>query len=170
MQEQLDIMKLALADLDSGDSFGSLSIDCDIDEQLMGPVETDQLLPSPAHEHRKSKSLEVSGETYKHKKKLKPLSDRQVVADVQQGVVEGPLQLQKASKRARITKPLEPASETDEQREQYRKVSASIKPHHKDWSERFGSLSDDVDKFLDTYVVDSKRYNWIVSFFFHFKF
>ena len=53
-QEQLDIMKLSIADLETADRFGSLSIDSDVDEDLRYLVESEQQVPKPA---RKQLSL-----------------------------------------------------------------------------------------------------------------
>jgi len=172
VQEQLDMMKLAIADLESADSFGSLGVDCDVDEQLKELVEDDQPMRTPARKRSKSLSLEVSKKTDEHSEIHSSFSDRQVTTDVhQEREVKGPFQArQPASKRShehRISVPfvpLEASNQMNEHLEIYnkfpsRKSLPDLHPDHKDWSEKFGSLSDDVDKFLDKYVTDTKRYS-----------
>jgi len=168
LQEQLDIMRMSIADLETGDRFGSLSSDCvDVDEQLGGLVEPDQPVPSPARERKKSTSLESSSKVDDSRLRGS-FSDRQVVYDAYQKDVKGPHQpRQPVSKNVyerRISVPVDVPDETDEHSKLRNKFSGEkslqdIKPGHKDWSEKFGSLSHDVDKFLDNYVVDSKRYS-----------
>jgi len=156
LQEQLDIMKQSVVDLDSADSFGSLSIDCDVDEELKYLLEADQPVSTSVRKSRKFPSSEVSEE---HSRKH---SDRQVTGDVQQDNVKGSRQpVSKHSHEHRITTPLEVSNQTAEHLKVYsgKKSLPDVRPGHKDWSKKFGTLSDDVDKFLDKYAEVAKRYS-----------
>jgi len=164
LQEQLDIMKLSIADLESADTFGSLSADCDIDEELIDLAEEDQRVPTPALKYRKSASSELSNKADTHSR-----INRQMVADIhQEEEVDGPYRShQPVSKRSHVDRrsvPLEGSDKTSEHLEIYNKFSSKtslpdVRPDRKDWSEKFGSLSGDVDKFLDKYVSDASRYS-----------
>jgi len=167
LKEQLDIMKQSIADLESADSFGSLSTDCDIDEDLRQFVEADQLVHTPARKRRTSLSSGLSNKADEHSHMRS--SNRQVVADVhREGEAKGPYQshqpVSKHTHEHRISVPVEVYDKTNEHLEIYNKFSGKkslqdVHPHRKDWSEKFGSLSDDVDKFLEKYVSDERRYS-----------
>jgi len=169
LQEQLNMMKLSIADLESADSFGSLSVDCDIDEGLRDIVEADQ--PTRARKRRKSALSEVSSKADGHSRTRRSLSDKQVAPDIEQEKeVKRPYQTrQPALKRSQEHRISVPLVQSSEHLELYNKFSdkkslPDFHPNHKDWSEKFGSLSDDVDKFLDKYVADdAKRYSCLIT-------
>lgn len=169
LQEQLNMMKLSIADLESADSFGSLSVDCDIDEGLRDIVEADQ--PTRARKRRKSALSEVSSKADGHSRTRRSLSDKQVAPDIEQEKeVKRPYQTrQPALKRSQEHRISVPLVQSSEHLELYNKFSdkkslPDFHPNHKDWSEKFGSLSDDVDKFLDKYVADdAKRYTCLIT-------
>jgi len=169
MQQQLDIMKLSLADLESADSFGSLALDSDIDEDLKCLLESEKQMSTPARKRTKPASLETASTMDEHSQLHSSFSDTEIIADThQEGIPKGPShspqQVSKHVNKQRISVPVEMPNETNEHLEIYNKFSGKkllphVRPGHKDWSEKFGSLSHDVDKFLDKYVVDSKRYS-----------
>jgi len=167
-QQQLDIMKLSLADLESADSFGSLGIDSEVDEDLKHLVESEEQVSKPARKRRKPASLGISSKRDEQSQIHGAFSDREVVADTRrEGKLGGPSHShQPVSKHAnehRISVPVEASDERNEHSEIYNKFSGKksppdLHPGQKDWSKKFGSLSHDVDKFLDKYVISSKRY------------
>lgn len=168
LQEQLDIMKLSVADLETADSFGSLSVDCDVDEELEDLVKADKPVPTPAYKRRKPGSSEVSIKRGQHSHVRHSFSDRQVADDGDRELADGPYRLdQPVSKRSRehtVSEQLEVSNQANEHSQIYNKFSGKkslpdVRPGQKDWSEKFGSLSDDVDKFLDKYVTDARRYS-----------
>jgi len=151
LKEQLDIMKMSIADLENADSFGSLGADCDVDDELRALVKAD----------RRRKSVEPSSEMLEYSHISISDSDQQVAADNQEDKVSH--QSSKHSRKRRISAPLKVSDKTSEHVEIYNKFShkkslPDVDPGHKDWSEKFGSLSNDVDKFLDKYVSDTSRY------------
>ena len=153
LKEQLDMMKLSVADLESADSFGSLSADCDIDDELKALVKDD----------RRRKSVKPPNDMLEYSHMHSSDSDQQVVADNQKGEDKVPHQSSKHSRKHIISAPLKVSDKTNEHVEIYNKFSRkkslpAVDPGHKDWSEKFGSLSRDVDKFLDKYVSDTSRY------------
>jgi len=164
LKEQLDMMKLSVADLESADSFGSLGVDCDVGEDLRRLAKADH--PEPTLARRKSASTEVSVKTDEHSLTH---SDRQVTADGrQEGAAKGSYRSRQASSKHshenRITVPSGTSDQMNEHLEIYNKFSgekslSDLHPEAKDWSEKFGSLSKDVDKFLDKYVGDATRYS-----------
>jgi len=162
LQEQLDLMKLSVADLESADSFGSLSVDCDIDEELKDLVEVDQAQSTRARKRRKSASSEVSKKTGEHSHKRETFDVRQEKEI--KGASQSRQPVAKHSREHKISVPLKVPNETQEHMEIYNKFPdkkslPDLHPDHKDWSEKFGSLSADVDKFVDKYVADGKRYS-----------
>jgi len=168
LQEQMDMMKLAVADLESADRFGSLGIDCDVDE-IKDLVERDPPLPSPTRKSTKSTQLAVSNKTDEHSQIQRTFSGRRLTAGVRQKEVKTPYQscqqMSKQKHEHRISVPVDISNQTNEHVEIYNKLSGknvrpNAHPGGKNWSEKFGSLSDDVDKFLDKYVVDSERYSY----------
>ena len=169
-QQQLDIMKLSLADLESADKFGSLSIDCDVDEDLKYLAESEEQVATPASKRRKTASSAVSSKTDDHSQMRSSFTDKEVVADThQEGKSKGPshsrqlVGLSGHANKQRISVPVEVSNEHSELYNKHsgKKSFPDIHPSHKDWSEKFGSLSHDVDKFLDKYAISSKRYSCI---------
>ena len=169
MEQQLDIMRLSIADLESADRFGSLSIDSEVDEDIKYLVESEKQVPAPAPKRRKPASLETSSKADEHSLMHSSFSNREMVSDTRQvGNSKGPSQShQPVSKHAnehRISVPVDVSNQMNEHSALYNKFShkkslSHVRPGHKDWSKKFGSLSRDVDKFLDKYLVNSKRYS-----------
>jgi len=169
LKEQLDVMKQSVADLESADIFGSLSADCDIDEEFRDLIEADQEVHAPERGRRTSVSSGLSDKADERSRTRGSFSNREMVADVNQkseakGLYRSRQPVSKPMQHEhRITVPVEKSNKTNEHLEIYNKFSAKkslpdIHPHRKDWSEKFGSLSDDVDKFLDKYVLEETRY------------
>jgi len=168
LNEQLDIMKQSVADLESADSFGSLSADCDIDEEFRDLVEANQQVHSPGRRRRTSASSGLPDNADERSRTRGSFSGHEMVVDAQQkgearGLYQSHRPVSKPTRERRITVPVEESDRTNEHLEIYNKVSGKkslpdINPHRKEWSEKFGSLSDDVDKFLDKYVSEDRRY------------